>query len=124
MNIDGTNYAYTMTPSPEFFSGVQSLATGSARTCALTTVGGVRCWGADVGQLVDGTLRPEGTNLVPDIDVISGVKAMAAVGAQTCVITNAGGLRCWGDNANGQLGNGKSYPPQTDIPMHVPGTCD
>jgi alpha-tubulin suppressor-like RCC1 family protein len=125
MNIYGTNSAYTTTPSPEFFSGVQSLATGMAHTCALTTAGGVRCWGDDqFGQLGDGAVRTEGTHLVPSADVISGVKAIAAGGSQTCVITNAGGLRCWGDNTYGQLGNGKSYPPQTNIPVHVVGTCD
>jgi alpha-tubulin suppressor-like RCC1 family protein len=31
---------------------------------------------------------------------------MAAGGAHTCIITPSGGLKCWGWNGNGQLGNG------------------
>jgi alpha-tubulin suppressor-like RCC1 family protein len=34
------------------------------------------------------------------------VHTLAAGGAHTCIITPSGGLKCWGWNANGQLGNG------------------
>jgi hypothetical protein len=36
----------------------------------------------------------------------SGVTALAVGSAHTCVITTGGGMKCWGVNANGRLGDG------------------
>ncbi len=85
---------------------VQAIAAGGQHSCALRG-GGVRCWGHNfAGQLGDGS---DQFRLSP-VDVIglgSGVRAIAAgVFAHTCAITNTGGLRCWGANDSGQLGDG------------------
>src|SRR5262245_29917158 len=78
-------------------------------TCVLTTGGGVKCWGANVG---DGTLNPSPTPVdVPGLT--SGVIQITHGGAHTCVLTAKGGVKCWGENREGQLGNGTftSQPP-------------
>jgi len=87
-------------------SGVAAIATGQDHTCALTTAGGVKCWGGNAyGELGDGTTdeRSEPTNVR---GLASGVAAIATGVAHTCALTTKGGVKCWGSNRNGKLGDG------------------
>jgi alpha-tubulin suppressor-like RCC1 family protein len=95
--------------------GVAVIAAGASHTCAVTTAGGVKCWGSnDHGQLGDGTMT---RRLAPvDVSALSaGVVAVALGDYHTCALMASGSAKCWGDNDNGQLGDGTPVARLTPV---------
>ena len=92
---------------------------GFNHSCALTDVGGVRCWGDNYfGQLGDGT-RTYRTTPVDVVGLTSGVLDISSSHNHTCALTAATGVRCWGYNQHGELGNGSQI--NSLVPVDVFG---
>jgi alpha-tubulin suppressor-like RCC1 family protein len=113
---DGTTtYRYTPVDVIGLSSGVAKLTLGWSHTCAVTVSGGAKCWGWNIyGQLGDGTT----TNRNTPIDVSglsSGVAALAGGQWHTCAVTAGGGVKCWGYNSRGQLGDGTTTKRSTPV---------
>jgi len=88
-------------------SGVAAIASGDYHACALMVGSGVKCWGRnDDAQLGTGvTSRQE--NAPVDVAGLPGdLTGISATGANTCVLTSSGGIKCWGWNGRGELGDG------------------
>ncbi|MGH3105123.1 MAG: RCC1 domain-containing protein [Gaiellaceae bacterium] len=99
-------------------SGVKAIAVGFGHTCALTSRGGVKCWGWNSsGQVGSGSTVYQLNTPLDVKGLTSGISAIAAGHQHTCAITGAGGVKCWGNNANGGLGNGSrtSSPTPVDV---------
>lgn len=89
------------------------LDAGLYHTCAVLDDGGVRCWGAGgsgrlgYGSTDDlGDVPSEVAQLLPNVIVGGPVREVACGDDHTCALMESGAVRCWGENANGQLGYG------------------
>ena len=90
-------------------AGAVAVTDGLAHSCALLDSGRVDCWGSGLeGQLGSG-VRSEGNELLPARTAgEERYVQIRAGGRHTCGITDTGNIRCWGSNANGQIGDGSS----------------
>jgi len=86
-----------------------AVVSGGAHNCLRTAGGIARCWGAGhFGQLGDGHSGPDAFHAEPlSVAGPSDVRGLALGASHTCAVVEPdGGVRCWGDNAFGQLGIG------------------
>jgi len=125
---NGTYLEQLSPPTADVLPGVQAVAAGLNFTCALTTGGGVRCWGYNSdGQIGDETETAVDRWAPAQTDVLGGVQAIGVGFAHTCALMTGGGVRCWGSDVQGQLGDGlapqqATIPPTMDAPGFI-GTC-
>ena len=97
-------------------TGVTQLAvdTESSHACALTG-GGMKCWGANAnGQLGNGTTTD--SNVPVDVTgLTTGVVGLGIGGTHSCAITSTGGLKCWGRNDYGMVGDATTTQRLTPV---------
>lgn len=105
---DGTSEIRTE-PIDVGLTHVVSIAAGREFMCAARRSGSVFCWGENrLGSLGVGTrddlLEPTAT-----VRGISDAGSVAAGQLHACAVTRSGRLRCWGNNSDGELGDGTRH---------------
>ncbi|MDP1884342.1 MAG: hypothetical protein Q8L10_03145 [Candidatus Moranbacteria bacterium] len=106
-------------------SDVSRIAGGAYHTCALKTDGTIFCWGGnESGQLgINSTtanvLTPIQTLGIGGAGVLSDADRIAVGFAHTCVVKTDNSVLCWGNNSNGQLGDGSDV--NRLVPVQVSG---
>lgn len=105
-SMDNVLTPSAVTPTPK---GVIAVTTGGIHTCALLSDSTVFCFGNNShGQLGDGSGESMGDDETLDahlaIDLGFEVASVVASNTSTCALSKAGEAKCWGNGANGKLG--------------------
>lgn len=96
-----------------------TVSSGVGITCAVTSTSEVKCWGLNhVGQLGTGN---QNDSFVPvQVQGLSGpVESVVATTYTGCAVVSGGGVKCWGSNTRGQLGDGSRT--SSNVPVNVVG---
>jgi alpha-tubulin suppressor-like RCC1 family protein len=117
---DGTTTSSAVPVAVPGLTGVTAVAAGDEFSLAVLSGGEVMAWGdGGDGQLGNGTF----TN-IEDVPVrvkgLTGVTAVSAGGQQALALESNGTAEAWGENFDGQLGNGGG-PGDVDTPVQVSG---
>lgn len=94
-------------------------------TCAVTTGGQVVCWGDNsTGQLGIGVAGADEVSRVPVlVKGLAGVDQLSSsTGGHVCARRSSGQVLCWGNNPDGQLGDGTLK--RRTVPVPVKGLTD
>lgn len=127
----GGTERFTVPATVDGLSEVTAVTATSINTCALREDGQVFCWGIDeLGQLGDGrsgrdehstplySTEPVKVHGVGGYGYLDDVGALATSSGAShlCAVRKSGQAVCWGDNQDGELGNGE----HNDFPGQVP----
>jgi alpha-tubulin suppressor-like RCC1 family protein len=97
---------------------VTSIAAGHSHACAVVESGEVWCWGKNEhGSLGDGTWA-DSNRPVKVASLAGEIQAVVAGWEHTCALTGAGGVKCWGYNKNGELGDGTNADSSVPVDVH------
>lgn len=109
-----TNFSRTTQSTGLLNSTVTSIDSRGAHNC-LVVSGAAKCWGNNFfATLGDGT----STDRVTPVQVsglTDNVVAVTAGGIHSCALLASGGVKCWGDNRDGQLGDGTTQNRATPV---------
>ena len=117
-----------------------AVASNSGHSCALREDGTISCWGNNgSGQLGNRQSRDDGSDSHSSVPVevadIADATAVTAGQDHSCALHEDGTVSCWGNNYDGQLGNGQSqdyenrsvenrYGTYSWVPTGVAGITD
>ncbi len=87
-------------------SSVEKIATGYEHTCALLDGGEVYCWGYNASGELGGTYGYSSYTPKKVVGLDANTVEIATSGSHNCILTSVGGVKCWGKNEVGQLGDG------------------
>ncbi len=113
-----------------YLTNIKSVSVGNDHSCAVARSGNVYCWGyGEYGQNGNNTNSNEhtpvrvheGEAVSSDSDggYLSNARSVSAGSEHTCAVSNDNNVYCWGEGANGRLGNNEDN--SQFIPTRVRG---
>ena len=97
---------------------VTAIAAGGEHNLAVTSTGAVLAWGYGAsGQLGNGGTGSSSTPVGVTLPTGTTVTAVAAGALHSLALTSTGAVLAWGDNGEGELGDGSKT--NSDVPVKV-----
>jgi hypothetical protein len=93
----GANDAGQLGGEATVVGGATAIAAGGDATCAIVAGRTVTCWGRVPGRAGSGVAKIEG---------LADVIGIALSETHVCAVKAYGGVACWGENEDGELGDG------------------
>jgi alpha-tubulin suppressor-like RCC1 family protein len=112
---DGTT---AMHRTPARVAGIDDaveVIAGARTTCVLRGGGRLDCWGDNSSHQLGAAGATLGDRALSPVHVLDDVQRVAIGGAHVCVFGMGQEVRCWGDNSNGQLGDGSNQASTTPV---------
>jgi alpha-tubulin suppressor-like RCC1 family protein len=106
-------------------TGVVQVTTGHRHSCAVLTNGQARCWGDNAGRQLGLSTTARGRSLRPVVvrtrapghPALVGARSITAGMFSTCLVLSNAQVRCFGDDADGQLGDGETTGRIGPVPV-------
>jgi alpha-tubulin suppressor-like RCC1 family protein len=83
------------------------------------TTGAAKCWGPGSAYQLGNGQSITSTNVPVDVKSLTSTSSITVGQAHTCALTSTGAAKCWGNGANGRLGNSLDY--SYAVPADVTG---
>ena len=94
---------------------------GSGHTCAIGDNDNLYCWGNDDnGQLGISSVGDQSSPVLVNLGTGRTAVSVSAGGSQTCAILDDKSLKCWGENSQGQLGDGTTQDRTSPVNVSFP----
>ena len=101
------------------------IAVGAVDACALDGAGAAYCWGYNAfGQLGDGSTVHSAVPVAVDTSGVLAGKTLTHITAgdnHMCALDSVGAAYCWGDNADGELGDGTTADSSVPVAVDASG---
>jgi alpha-tubulin suppressor-like RCC1 family protein len=128
---DGTT---TNSDTPVEVQGISNATAVAAAdegdTCALLASGHLECWGRNEwGQLGNEHFNERPNETPVEVANTGNATGVGASGSNTCAALSTGQVDCWGENSEGQVGNGEFFEgfegePRWEFPVEVLNISD
>jgi alpha-tubulin suppressor-like RCC1 family protein len=105
-------------------SGVRDISTGESYACAVTATHAAKCWGWEKLDVLGNGVNDINGHLSTPATVQglnSGVRSIVADGDNTCAVTTAGVVQCWGAGHDLQLGANDPGGADSAVPVTIAG---
>lgn len=120
---DGSSTTSSTPVAVQLPSGLtaKQISVGSKYTCAILDDNKAYCWGYNMnGQLGNGSTTNSSTPVAVQLPSGRTAKQISAGYTYNCAILDDNKAYCWGENTNGQLGNGNTTNSPTPVAVQLP----
>ena len=107
---DPYNFSQPPPTTPQLvpgISGARQVTAGHGQMCAVLSSGSVTCWQTNSSWVANGggSFYPRASTVL-DLSSVTSATAIAGGQDTACALLAAGTVDCWGEDNNGELGNG------------------